>query len=50
MPPGALIIDDGAGNIIQTVWWSDEVRSIVKSVDANGIIVMELLSYSLVNR
>jgi hypothetical protein len=45
-----LIIDDGAGNIIQVVWWSDEVRGIVKSVDANGIIVMELLSYSLVNR
>jgi hypothetical protein len=45
-----LVIDDGAGNIIQTVWWSDEVRSIVKSVDADGIIVMELLSYSLVDR
>jgi hypothetical protein len=45
-----LIIDDGAGNIIQTVWWSDEVISIVKSVDADGNTVMELLSYSLVSR
>jgi hypothetical protein len=45
-----LIIDDGAGNIIQTVWWSDDAMSIVKSVDANGDTVMELLSYSLVSR
>ena len=45
-----LIIDDGAGNIVQTVWWSDDAMSIVKSVDANGNTVMEMLSYSLVSR
>jgi hypothetical protein len=42
-----LIIYDGEGNIIQTLWWSDEVKSMVKSVDGNGNTVMELLSYSV---
>jgi hypothetical protein len=42
-----LIIYDGEGNILQTVWWSDEVKSVVKSVDGNGNTVMELLSYSV---
>jgi hypothetical protein len=42
-----LVIDDEAGNVLQIVWWSDEARTIVKSVDGNGNTVMELLSYSL---
>jgi len=42
-----LIIYDGAGNIIQILWWSDEAKTIVKSVDGNGNTVMELLSYSV---
>lgn len=42
-----LIIYDGEGNITQTVWWSDEARTIVKSADADGNTLMELLSYSV---
>jgi hypothetical protein len=42
-----LVLSDGEGNITQTAWWSAEVKSVVKSVDDNGNILMELLSYSV---
>ncbi len=42
-----IVIEDGAGNITQTVWWSDQVKSMVKSIDADGNTLMELLSYSV---
>ncbi len=42
-----LVIDDGAGNVLQIVWWSDEAESIVKSTDGAGNTTMELLSYSV---
>ena len=42
-----VIIYDGDGNVIQTVWWSDEVKSMIKSTDADGKTITELLSYSV---
>ena len=42
-----LVIDDGEGNIIQVVWWSDEAKTMVKSTDGFGKTLMELLSYSV---
>ena len=38
---------DDAGDVIQTMWWSDEVKSMVKSTDADGNTLMELQSYSV---
>jgi hypothetical protein len=38
-----IIIYDGDGNVTQTVWWSDEVKTMVKSADADGNTITELL-------
>jgi hypothetical protein len=35
------------GDISQTMWWSDEVKSMVKSTDEDGNTLMELQSYSV---
>jgi len=29
------------------MWWSDEVKTMIKSVDQDGNIIMELQSYSV---
>jgi hypothetical protein len=42
-----IIIYDGEGNVTQIAWWTDEVKSMVKSEDASGKTLMELLSYSV---
>lgn len=42
-----LVIYDGEDNIIQVAWWSESVKSVVKSEDGSGNTVMELLSYSV---
>jgi hypothetical protein len=42
-----IIIYDGEGNVIQIVWWSDQAESMVKSTDADGNTMMDLLSYSI---
>jgi hypothetical protein len=42
-----ITIYDGAGSVLQVVWWSDEARTIVKSTDGVGNTIMELLSYSV---
>jgi hypothetical protein len=41
-----LVVEDGEGGIIQVFWWSDEVKSMVKSTGGDGNTTMELLSYS----
>jgi hypothetical protein len=35
------------GDVFQTMWWSDKVKSMVKSTDADGNTMMELQSYSV---
>jgi hypothetical protein len=42
-----IFMYDGAGNIITTFWYSDQIKSGVKSTDANGNTMMELKSYSV---
>lgn len=42
-----IIMYDGAGNVTQTIWYSDQVRSAVKATDADGNTIMELKSYSV---
>lgn len=42
-----ITIYDGAGDILQIVWWSDEAKTMVKSTDGDGTTIMELLSYSV---
>jgi hypothetical protein len=42
-----IVIYDGEGAIMQIVWWTDEVKSMVKSDDGSGNTIMELLSYSV---
>jgi hypothetical protein len=42
-----MTLYDGAGDILQIVWWSDEARTIVKSTGGEGTLIMELLSYSV---
>jgi hypothetical protein len=42
-----MIIYDGDGNVTQIVWWSDQVKSMIKSTDADGNTMTELLSYSV---
>jgi len=39
-------IYDGAGNIIQNIWYSYIAKKVVKSTDADGNTMMELKSYS----
>ncbi len=38
---------DGTGNVTQTMWYSDQIKSGVKTTDAEGNTVMELISYSV---
>jgi hypothetical protein len=38
---------DGASDTTQTMWWSDEAKTMVKSIDVDGNTVMELQSYSV---
>jgi hypothetical protein len=38
---------DSATDAIQTMWYSDQVKSMVKTIDAEGSTVMELQSYSV---
>lgn len=38
---------DSTSDTTQTMWWSDEVKSIVKSIDQDGKTIMELQSYSV---
>jgi len=38
---------DSASGTTQTMWWSDEAKTMVKSMDAEGNTVMELQSYSV---
>jgi hypothetical protein len=38
---------DSATDVTQTMWYSDQVKSMVKMVDAEGNTVMELQSYSV---
>jgi hypothetical protein len=42
-----LVIYDASDNHTYTVWWSDEVKSVVKNVDSADNTIMELLSYSV---
>ena len=42
-----IIMYDGAGNVTETVWYSDQVKSLVKMTDADGNTMMELQSYSV---
>jgi hypothetical protein len=35
------------GSILQTMWWSDEAKTMVKSTDADDNTLMELQSYSV---
>jgi hypothetical protein len=42
-----MIIYDGAGNIVTTFWYSDQLKNGVKSADVNGNTMMELKSYSV---
>lgn len=41
------IMYDGEDNVTQTMWYSDEVESVVKGTDADGNTIMELQSYSI---
>ena len=38
---------DSALDTTQTMWWSDEVKTMVKSTDADGKTISELQSYSV---
>jgi len=38
---------DSAFDTTQTVWWSDQVKTMVKSTDADGKTISELQSYSV---
>jgi len=38
---------DSANDITQTMWWSDDAKTIVKMTDADGNTIMELQSYSI---
>jgi len=38
---------DSGLNTTQTMWWADEVKSLVKMTDADGNTMMELQSYSV---
>jgi len=40
-----IMYDDD--DILQTMWWSDEAKTMVKSTDADGDTLMELQSYSV---
>lgn len=42
-----IVIYDGEGSVTGTAWYSDTVKTVVKSTDAEGTTVMELSSYSL---
>jgi len=42
-----IIMYDGAGNITQIIWYSDQAKSLVKTTDADGNTMMELKSYSV---
>jgi hypothetical protein len=42
-----IIIYDGAGNVTETIWYSDTAKSLAKSTDADGNTMMELKSYSI---
>jgi hypothetical protein len=37
-----IIMYDGAGNVTETMWYSNQVKSIVKMTDADGNTMMEL--------
>lgn len=38
---------DSTSGTTQTMWWSDEVKTMIKSMDENGMTIMELQSYSV---
>ena len=38
---------DSGYDVTQTMWWSDEAKTIVKSTDEDGNTLMELQSYSI---
>ena len=38
---------DSTSDTTQTMWWSDEVKTMVKSTDEDGKNIMELQSYSV---
>ncbi len=38
---------DSALDTTQTMWWSDEAKTMVKSTDEDGKTIMELESYSV---
>jgi hypothetical protein len=42
-----MTLYDGAGDILQVVWWSGEAKTIIKSAGGEGTVIMELLSYSV---
>jgi len=42
-----ITYSDSASGISQTMWWSDEAKTMVKSIDQNGNTIMELKSYSV---
>ena len=42
-----IIMYNGDGNITGTMWYSDQVKSLVKQMDAAGNTMMELKSYTL---
>lgn len=42
-----IIMYDGVGNVMGTIWYSDQIKSLVKQTDADGNIIMELQSYSV---
>ncbi len=42
-----IIMYDGGGNVTMTMWYSDEAKSGVKTVDAEGNVTMELKTYSV---
>ena len=42
-----IIMYDGAGNVTETMWYSDQGKSIVKAADADGNTMMGLQSYSV---
>ena len=40
-----IVMHDSANDITQTMWYSDEVKTMVKMTDADGNTIMELQSY-----
>ena len=42
-----IIMYDGAGSVTHTMWYSDQIKSVVKTTDADGSTMMELQSYSV---